>query len=88
MSSRQQTLFDSLSVKRKLMVIVSIFYISLCGSLGIYLSKEKLNIDGMALVAIAFILIFNMFLPFFMLYIWELHDKLLKNQNGGGLGYE
>lgn len=76
------TRLDNFSIKRKLLIAFSIFYIVLCGSLGMYLSQylsqEQLNIDTMALIAVLIILMFNMFLPFFMLYIWELHDNLNK----------
>ncbi|UZA34045.1 hypothetical protein LP087_13675 (plasmid) [Moraxella bovis] len=82
MSSGQQTRFDSFSIKRKLLIVLSIFYIVLCGSLGIYISQEELNIDMMARIAVLIILVFNMFLPFFMVHIWEIEDKLSTNQNG------
>lgn len=76
------TKLDNFSIKRKLLIALSIFYIVLCGSLGIYLSQEQLNIDIMARIAVLIILIFNMFSPFFMVHIWEIQDKLLTNQNG------
>lgn len=65
-------------MKRKLLIAFSLFYVALCGGLGIDLSKEQLNIDITTRIAVLIILVFNMFLPFFMLYIWELEDKLLK----------
>lgn len=76
------TRLDSFSIKRKLLIAFSIFYIVLCGSLGIYLSQEQLNIDIMARIAVLIILMFNMFLPFLMVHIWEIEDKLSTNQNG------
>ena len=66
---------------RPLLLILSIFYIPLCGGLGIYLAQEQLNIDIMARIAVLIILIFNMFLLFFMVHIWEIEDKLSTNQN-------
>ncbi|WP_211271064.1 hypothetical protein, partial [Moraxella lacunata] len=53
------TRLDSFSIKRKLLIAFSIFYIVLCGSLGIYLSQEQLNIDIMARIAVLIILMFN-----------------------------
>lgn len=67
---------------RPILLILSLFYIPLCGSLGIYLCQEHINIDITALIAVLLILVFNMFLPFFMIYTWEMKDKLLTNQNG------
>lgn len=60
-SKRQETVFESLSTKRKALAVLSLFYIALCGSLGIYL--QSTNIDTTALVCLSFILVFNMLLP-------------------------
>lgn len=81
MSSRPQTRFASWSATRQLLILFALFYVVLCGSLGIYLCQEPRNLDTLALVSIALLLTFNMFLPFFMIYIWELHDMIDKLSN-------
>lgn len=72
-SKRQPTIFESLSTKRKILVVLSFFYIALCGVLGIYL--QNTNIDAIARIFLSFILVFNMLLPFVMVDIWNDKDN-------------
>lgn len=75
MTQRQQTRFEALSPKRKLLVVLAGVYILFCFALGLYLFDAKIyeHMDHFALCSILLILVLNEFLA--MIFAFMLLDN-------------